>query len=533
MFNLNFLIKKSIYALAAFVFIYYLAINYNGMQSTITPFAILAIIALISPDYEVKNKKKLIIASIIGGIILGAANYDSFDLLMIGMISGVVLVYGCLEFVQGFSFDGLEVDKKWVYWLVFGALAGTFLLFLAFNLPGILTIDGEMSFKQIEAGVIKNTHPYLYTLMLTPFVQAKEGFTVYCVLQSLIMAGTLTYAVATVKRPLLALVFIIIPFHMVWANSFAKDTLFACMCLLFVISLYRAIHQNDWLTYTLLPIGLMGMCIFRLNGSFMVLFTSVLVAFIIRNKKLTVFCFSFLGAAYFLKYGIPAMVSIHGSDIAESTTLMQQQIANALMVEKGELVDKADKFLPVGEWKSHYEPNYGDSIKYLIRNNGYIQQHSNEFFKLWWDLGLKHPDRYLQAFIDNSRFYYNGAYVNDWRFWTVYNLDHPGVGAMYKGLFEPTSKSFPYLDFFLSIDIFKAVGFHTWILLAMWFKGNINKAKERVICYPFIALLITNIFLAPVPEYRYMYPMFLALPFIIVILLKKNDSYFPLQQYIL
>jgi hypothetical protein len=146
---------------------------------------------------------------------------------------------------------------------------------------------------------------------------------------------------------------------------------------------------------------------------------------------------------------------------------------------------------------------------------------------LWLDIGKRYPWDYVEAWVEQTKGYWNGGYdyyiyaqyvdENDFGIYLVQqdNIIHDLVKAYFTltretVLFEPI----------------QSIGFNVWILSMLCFLNLIRNRKEFLLTVPVLAVIFTLWLTTPVfSEFRYAYCVFTTLPFILpVSFYKKQDE---------
>lgn len=101
--------------------------------------------------------------------------------------------------------------------------------------------------------------------------------------------------------------------------------------------------------------------------------------------------------------------------------LTLQQLARVICDGKDLTEDEItllSRIYDIEEIPQIYQSWWADPIKFEIRSNDveFFENNLGEYIRLWLDLGRKHPDSYLKAWIDQTRGYWNGGY-----FYHLYN----------------------------------------------------------------------------------------------------------------
>lgn len=392
-----------------------------------------------------------------------------------------------------------------------------YLFFVAY--PGILTSDSFTQMAQIVSGSYSNHHPFyhtilikfFYTLGMNLFHSANAGIATYVVFQIIVMASIFSYVLMTLyefgasKKYLIltCLTYALVPYHWCYSVTVWKDVLFSGLVTAFIVSLFRFRRTigNQILNGLLLVITSLGFCLLRSNGIYaFALLLLVLVFRLIRKKEKMVFLLtvsSFL-IACILKGPVLQALNVTPPDTIESLSIPAQQIARViwkgseLTPDQAELLD----FIPdISLVAQTYYPNSSDPIKALVRQyhgNSVIEQNKIDFLKLYISLGFRYPSIYLEAWVEQTKGYWNAGYS----YWVCYNAIIENDFGIYQTatngvLRNFTDKCFSVLTNNPYVSLLSSIGLCAWIYIVL-FVFNILKKEKSVFrditqhCHPFI-----------------------------------------------
>lgn len=441
-------------------------------------------------------------------------------------------------------YDKKEQKKVFLYTFLAIAVLNLFILFTT-RYPGVVFRD---SMGQIEDGLLNsynNHHPILHTMFIKLCIEIgrnllgslNAGVAVYSVSQILLMAFTFAYTVSTVYMAssnkklciIIALWYIIMPFHMEYSYTMTKDVPFSAMVVLFSVSVFRILKNLSTTKkdYLLLLLSSFGVCLLRNNGYFIFIFTTILFAILFRNKKkLLIMFISVLIVSYIVKYPVLNALNINQSNINESLSVPIQQISRVVVEEK-EITKEQEKLISqlvdLDDIKESYSSYISDPIKKLIRvdsKDKYISNNKLEYLKLWFELGLKYPSTYFEAWVDLTKGYWNSGY-SYWVFISIVwdnnlgiyqTINIPILNMLYTAYLQPLFKM-------PGLKIFLAIGLYTWLLIFSFWRAIRKNDKVSVLSLmPYIMNVISLLVATPVySEFRYAYPVFCGIPFILFI----------------
>lgn len=410
--------------------------------------------------------------------------------------------------------------------------------------PGDLTPDSISQVTQLTTGTYSNHHPYYHTqiikllfdLGMTIFNDINAAVATYSVFSIVVMALSFSYVVTTIYKCsnnlkisiVVALWYLAMPFHMHYSYTMWKDIFFGATTTIFAVSIYR-ILKNIGKTipnYIVMTISAIGMCLLRSNGYFAFVF-STLIFFILfkKEKKLIIIFICVLISTFILKHPVLNALNVTQPDTIESLSVPAQQIARVVVDDK-ELTNKQEKLLSkvvdIDLIKENYSSYISDPIKGLVRktnNQDYIKEHKIEFIKLWIELGLKYPQTYVKAWIDETRGYWNGGY-NYWRWADGVYENTLGIERTVNNqtLRDLYSK---YCSYYSEpgIRIFLCIGFYFWLsVISLWKSIKLKDKAAAFATIPFLMVILSLCVATPVyAEFRYAYALFCGMPFIMMV----------------
>ena len=460
--------------------------------------------------------------------------------------------------------------KTFILTALFIAAVDCTVLFLA-KYPGVLTEDSIWQIEQLLTGEYSNHHPFYHTMLIKLCYNAglhlfsgdsNAAVAVYSVFQILAVSCCFGYVASTmrlmgVKKPFIVasvLWFAFLPCHFMYSFSVWKDIFFGIFVTVFLVTLFRMLNgigggtdrseavpaetekrkttAGQWI---LMTVSGLGFCLFRSNG-WAVFLVSTLVFLVLFGKKRKKLCALFAGiimVSFILKNPVLNAIGVSKTDTIESLSIPAQQIARVideceydLTPEQRELLEKV---VDVRHVPVYYSEFISNPIKDLVRSTGdqeYIKEHSAEYLNLYIELGLSHPKQYFEAWVEETKGYWNSGYD----YWVTVDdvcenelsISRATVSSAVNTIVEQ------YADLFRSspLRIFQSIGFHVWLAVILLFAAIVNKSRAGA----FMAVpLIINIFtlLAATPvfaEFRYAYSLFCVFPFLVFAAFFRKDT---------
>ena len=426
-----------------------------------------------------------------------------------------------------------------------------FLIFVYY--PGILTPDSINQITQIKTEKYSNHHPFYHTMLIKIWVDVGNrifnniniGVMLYNLFQILIIALSIAYCLTTlyqkkVSKKYIAtcmIFYLLMPYNIMYSFTVWKDILFACSVLTFITALYRIINKigkNQVLNYILILISGIVFMLFRSNGmiAFVAFFFVLLIILKQEKKTLIGIMFVAICLSIILKGPVLKTMNVSSPDMVESLSIPVQQVARVVTEEKEltkEQYELLSKIIKVENIQNKYKNYISDPIKWEIRNYGnqqYLKDNKIEYLKLYLSLGIKYPKEYIKAWIDQTKGYWNGGY----KYWIWSNgvtKNELGIERKVnsKVLQNFTNKYLELYDKESILSLFVSIGFNTWILIIVFLYDIAKKKKEALLALPILFLIGTLIIATPVySEFRYIYSLFLCLPFIILCSFNNSET---------
>ena len=400
---------------------------------------------------------------------------------------------------------------------------------------------------------ITNHHPVLHTVILGSCVKIGKmlgndnlGIFLYTIIQTILLASALAYIIKFMKelktnnyiRILALLIFCFIPVFPFYAVEITKDVPFASLMIFYIIELYKIIKEyadkklSKKRVVLIIFISLM-VCLLRNNGIYVILLSLPFAAISNKlNRKNILFATLIVFVLYesFIKLLLPAL-KISNTGVREMLSVPFQQTARYVKEYDNEVTDEEreiiDKVLKYDTLANRYVPERSDAVKNKYNKDATSEDLKN-YFKVWFRQFFKHPNVYVEAFLNNyyGYFYLEGnieEYTTRFivncdddltktgEFNYSYNDEYKGERNAVKHLLN-ISKRMPVIYWCTNI------GLNTWILLIVL--GYLIYKKK----YKFIVFLLPSLVtllvccVSPVNAYfRYELPNIFAMPLIISI----------------
>lgn len=450
------------------------------------------------------------------------------------------------------KYKGLEKNRRWlwVWGLIFLCWLPCYLSFY----PGIMSYDSKRITEQaLGLRPFDNFQPFLHTILWTACIRfeqwcgiAQSAIVIYSIGQMLVLSGVFTYALYYMVKNRINKIIVFLSFLMyafcpsivLFSFITTKDILFGASVLLLVLELTEFCKDGEAFMKRVKNIALLILtgivsCLLRNNMIYVLFLTACVLPFVIRGgRKRMMIAFAAIICSYVVITGpVYQKIGVVPGYAREMLSVPLSQLANVYREEKQDLysadADMMRKYIPDIE---KYERQFADPIKYTFNEEAYKADKS-EFWKLWIEFLDKEPLLYADAFLVlNAPLWYMESdtvdpYISLGRFSRHYTFEYkdyfPRINSFYTAMAEyNTAKSgifrLPVIKQFFSVAL------PIWVLFVA-FCTLIAKKKQRwlVPLLPLLLLWMTYL-LGPVSNFRYMFPIIICYPIIVVIVMQNG-----------
>lgn len=429
-----------------------------------------------------------------------------------------------------------------------------YLLYWLTYFPAILTPDSITVLNQaLGKTALSNYQPIIYTLLERPFVllgqamgDVKIGIAAFSLFQMLFFVYCIAKMIVWMQKkgvPNWFCTGLIIysclnPLMGMYTITLWKDIAFALIVLLLTMELFDIIASNGKYIQNkkkrvIFFILLCMTFLLRNNGILCIVFLLIGLAVCkIENKKVylrivlasMLLCIIITGPIY-------SLFNIGKPNFAESLSIPLQQIGYVVKhdgIIEEEDYDFLNKIIPVDKLKDDFTYASVDRIKFDEQfNNEFLNSNKFEFIKVWINILKNNFVSYIKAYVLST----NGFYI----------VDSLAMPWFEHSTFESVNPyAFNIINYILKIDSQKIIekvmeyglnnlllrflvapGFISWVYFICIIVA-IVKQKYRVIVafLPIIGIWASIMLASPLAcDFRYIYPMFLALPITIAFLI--------------
>ena len=245
-----------------------------------------------------------------------------------------------------------------------------------------------------------------------------------------------------------------------------------------------------------------------------------------------------LCGCFVLKHPVLKAPDVAQPDTIESLSVPLQQISRTVLEgrpltpEQRELLNQV---VDVDRIQETYIGRISDPMKALVRernNQQYLTEHRLEFLKLYVSLGIRNPDVYLHAWVEQTKGYWNGGY-SYWRWYDVeiapyfwqensFGLEHSIAS---QSLFQ-LYLSYAALFKTPLLQCLSCIGLYSWTLIFAVYATWLKRDKEAFFTSVMPIMIIGTLLVAtPVhAEFRYAYSVVCVMPLILTASFQKKAS---------
>ena len=445
---------------------------------------------------------------------------------------------------------------KKLFIICFALFEFEFVVVLLANYPGFCTADsndiinqalGQFSWSTwYRYDGLSNHHPVFYTLCvwivfkITAFAGNLEFSTfAFCLIQSTMVALALSWSLVwldrkVVSKPLTVgalLFFLLTPVVSAFAPVVWKDVPFGVLILLLSLCLFDLAMQESKPTKAMVAklfFLLLAITLVRNNGLYVVLI--VLAALFVMMKwakKTAAILISLILAINLVIQGpLFSALSIEKSHFSESVAIPLQQIAYVIKSD-GEVSDEQKEFLdsilPIEEWGELYRKTTPNKVKHSLDfNDAFLEAHKMEFLSVWAQMLPCNFAKYVRAWaLETEGYWHFGYYGEIGATTSLYDSEPRSLIGFQVSPSEIAEGQSRVLSPIL------CMGSIVWIVvtafaLALSSGGN---DRRRLLCFiPALSILLTLYIAAPIAsDFRYVFPLFLLIPFLPVFLAPQEE----------
>lgn len=316
--------------------------------------------------------------------------------------------------------------------------------------PGFFLYDAETELNMVLTAEYTTHHPLAHVLLLGWVIKVihkitgsyNAGIAVYIICQAMFVAAVFSYILCKLKkwgiakwiRVISIIYFCAFPVIAMYALCSTKDVLFSVFLLLFLVEMITCYQESGtennkkWAAVRVVASGT-GMLLFRNNGIYALILASpfLIVAAGKYKKKIFIYLAMIFATYIACSFTLKTVTGASDSEKQEILTVPIQQMARVYNYDYASLsktqIETLSGYVPE-EALHKYRPTLSDPVKFYFDNGAYTQDPAS-FWRLWIQMGMKHPATYLNAFfINNYGFWYPYATLNCYEGNQVYSFQY-------------------------------------------------------------------------------------------------------------
>ena len=441
-----------------------------------------------------------------------------------------------------------EKDVVKYYFIVFLVQLLFWGIVFAAYWPGLFSEDVE---RQLIQGHVSTHHPQVHSFYLQFFYNYVGGnllksynlaiaisVIIQMIIASLALAYSHTFLFEMGLNKIFRYIFIastsLLPACSLIFICTTKDAFFsAFMCLSFTLIVEYYLDRNRFkrkpIKYALLFFSLMGMVLFRKNGTYPIIawlgvgvIRDIIKHKIKANHVMIITSFAGMISGMVLLAVIKSVTGAIPGSLNEMLSVPYQQIAYVYSIHEEELSEEEKEMIhEVLPKVEEYEPYRADPVKdYAV-----IENKKSILLKVWIELGKRYFGDYVTAFLKLNAGY---LCVADLSYSTVYGTGNgkgvfmtyyvDGFGVESKSLIPQLKwlyeKLFTdnYFRFVPVLNLLCSPAFYFWTIILL-FSFSIVKGKYSLIPeFIFLITYIATLLLGPCSVVRYALPYIVCIP---------------------
>ncbi len=392
-------------------------------------------------------------------------------------------------------------------------------------------------------------HPVLYTYligMFSKFININIGLYVYNILQTLFVIYSISSLLIFVNKRIqnnqiisyMLMIICFFPFVPHLFTSLEKDMLFVCAFIFFIMEIYKILFEEKCNLF-ILSISSIFLVLLRNNVKYIYFIFILILFFTIKKyRKQILITVSIVIVSLFGMNLFCSINQITSGSKAEMLSVPFQQTARYVKYYEQDVTENEreviDRVLDYDKLSTEYNPKLSDPIKNTFNQRKPTNDELKDYFKVWFQMFLKHPLCYVEATLNNQidNFYLSilnvyterRSYKNKHDITTFEYIDNYGIKTSDFN-FKPNAtldKIGLIVDKIVAIcnnvpiiGMMSVATMHIWSLLILFLNGINCKNNKIIIFSSFYLLYLGTLLLGPCDatlEFRYILPFFVSEP---------------------
>lgn len=451
----------------------------------------------------------------------------------------------------------LFAPKPRTFFLAWGAFFVSFVPALLAYFPGIFSYDFPTQINQIAENAVTTHHPILHSLLCYFFLNIGRvgsdctvGAACYAIFQMICLSGCFAYSIFFMAKKRLrgtwigiaVIFYLLLPIHALFSINATKDIIFAGLfLLLFLFTLDAACDPEAFFHSPFLLIRyaftMALMCLLRNTGIYLMAALLLLSVILVRKYRGRVLCFGLccILAFFACNNGLIYATGAESGSKIEALALPVQQIARSYL-EEPEKFSEEDRTALFALIPEENVERYSSRLADVVKNNiDWDSDDAAAFLKLWIKKMPSCLGSYLKAFFSlTNGFWYPDLEYPDVRTYHEYietgikDIDEntvitrtellPAAYQYYEGI-----ASGERINNLPGLSLLFKPGIYAWILLGLAIIAAYKRQKKYRIPLCMMGLFWAILLLSPIALLRYAYPMMIAIPVLIGIILTPDQ----------
>ena len=461
--------------------------------------------------------------------------------------------------------DEEVIKYTWIWLIIFLLWVPTFCAMF----PGAFVYDATEEYTEVISRDFNMHYPLFHVLMLGGIVHLAEylglgantGIAAYTLIQMVVFSAALAYLVFWLakkgmkkKFQLILILFLgLFPLFPMYAVCSVKDTLFsAAFLMVTILMIDYMLESKDFFDkkMILFVAASVMLILLRNNGMYAYLVSIPIIAIVgilcrYDKKQLSKLVILMI-LSFILFAGINQCLKImtHAKDNEhqEILTVPIQQLARVYKYSPETFtqdeLETLYEILPQ-DYLITYNPRISDILKSGFENKAYANN-KHKYWKLWYDIGLRKPTIYLNAWLVNSYgYWYPDMLINVYGGHSMYTFTYKD--SSYFGFeTEPPGKRislFPLLERFyknISLELFQqkvpvismlfAPGFVFYLFAWHFFDLMRRKSWKLASAFIPVVMLWGTVLLGPTVLVRYVLILWCIIPIFLFTVSQNTDN---------
>lgn len=447
-------------------------------------------------------------------------------------------------------------EKKYSFAALWGIYFISFLPVFLGGYPGIFAADAPNQIGWTFSGWLTAHHPILHTGILCSIFSITRalGLTdntaaaVCSLLQMAALSGIFAWISRFLKKEnapvwlqtgtVLFLCFF--PFHAMMSVYTTKDVIFSGIFVLCLMQVWKmCVRPEEYFQgyHFLLKGGsvFLMLFLFRNNGFHTLLLCAPFLFLYLRKywKKLMILFVGLLLCYRFCNGPFLNLIGAEPGNSREMYSIVMQTLGRTYMTGGDIRPEEIDVIRPVmdEETLAMYTPNLSDPIKNYFDTEAF-NANKGEFLKTWMTVGLRNTKIYIDAFLHTTAaFWYPDTEEKYLEFECIdimkedANYPHVQMTPVSKAFYQyytavGTDAAFRQIP---GVREILSMGFYFWLMVFAGLYVIYRKEYQKLLWMLLMWTYMATSFLGPTALLRYGYPIMLAAPMVLFVMMKKES----------